>query len=218
MPLFQISVLKNYLTLQDNAIIEKAYQKYSDYFLNSEIQENIRSSKEEQFQATFLTELFVKVLGYTINPSPEYDLTTEFKNEKGAKKADGAILNEGKALGVIELKGTDTKDLDSVNEQAFSYKNNHSACVYVITSNFEKLRFFIQNAVEHIEFNLFTLTADEFKVLWLCLRADNLLTNIPLKVKEESLLAEENITEQLYKDYSAFKTALWQNMVKKPPG
>lgn len=217
MPLFQTSVLKNYLSQQDKAAVEQAYLKYSTYFLNLEIQQNISDSKEEQFQATFLTELFVNVLGYTINPSPKYNLTTEFKNEKGAKKADGAILKDGKALGVIELKGTDTKDLDKVNGQAFSYKNNHSACVYVITSNFEKLRFFVQNAVEHIEFNLFTLTREEFKVLCLCLHAENLLTGIPLKIKEESLLAEENITKQLYKDYSAFKTALWQNMVKNHP-
>nr|WP_288934826.1 DNA methyltransferase [uncultured Allomuricauda sp.] len=217
MPLFQTSVLKNYLSQQDEVAIEKAYLKYSKYFLNQEIQQNIRNSKEEQFQATFLTELFVNVLDYSINPSPKYNLTTEFKNEKGAKKADGAILKEGKALGVVELKGTDTKDLDKVNSQAFSYKNNHSACVYVITSNFEKLRFFVQNAVEHIEFNLFTLTQEEFKLLWLCMHAENLLSGIPLKIKEESLLAEENITKQLYKDYSAFKTALWQNMVKNHP-
>ncbi|SDQ22520.1 Eco57I restriction-modification methylase domain-containing protein [Flagellimonas zhangzhouensis] len=217
MPLFQTSVLKNYLSQQDEVAIEKAYLKYSKYFLNQEIQQNIRNSKEEQFQATFLTELFVNVLDYSINPSPKYNLTTEFKNEKGAKKADGAILKEGKALGVVELKGTGTKDLDKVNSQAFSYKNNHSACVYVITSNFEKLRFFVQNAVEHIEFNLFTLTQEEFKLLWLCMHVENLLSGIPLKIKEESLLAEEDITKQLYKDYSAFKTALWQNMVKNHP-
>ena len=49
-------------------------------------------------------ELFVTVFGYVINPDPKFNLTTEFKNEKGAKKADGAILNDGKGLGVIELK------------------------------------------------------------------------------------------------------------------
>ncbi|WP_149277146.1 Eco57I restriction-modification methylase domain-containing protein [Pareuzebyella sediminis] len=218
MPIFQTSVLKKYLSLQDNLQVEKAYQDYSSYFLNPQIQENIRNSKEEQFQEGFLRELFVKILGYTLNPDPNFNLTTELKNEKGSKKTDGAILKDGKALGVVELKGTDTKDLDKVNEQAFSYKNNHTDCVYVITSNFEKLRFFIHNAVEHIEFNLFNLGLDEFKVLWLCLQAENLLNGIPQKVKEESLLAEENITKQLYKDYSAFKTALWQNMVKNHHG
>lgn len=217
MTLFQKSVLNKYLKLQDQQSVEKAYKKFTTYFHNVEIQQNIRDCKEEQFQEGFLRELFVNVLGYTLNPQPNYNLTTEFKNEKGAKKADGAILQDGKALAVIELKGTDTKDLDKINIQAFNYKNNQTGCIYVITSNFEKLRFFIHNSVDHAEFNLFTLTETEFELLWLCLNADNLLSGLPLKVKEESVLAEENITKQLYKDYSAFKIDLWQNMVKNSP-
>ena len=130
--------------------------------------------KKNNFKKVFLRELFVKILGYTLNPEPKFNLTTELKNEKGAKKADGAILKNGKALAVIELKGTDTKDLDKINTQAFNYKNNHAQCVYVITSNFEKLRFFVLNAVEHIEFNLFTLTKTEFESLWLCLNVNYL--------------------------------------------
>ncbi|HAP70133.1 MAG TPA: restriction endonuclease subunit M, partial [Flavobacteriales bacterium] len=111
----------------------------------------------------------------------------------------------------------DTKDLDKVNDQAFNYKNNQPDCVYVITSNFEKLRFFIHNAVEHIEFNLFTLSEDKFALLWLFLQKDNLLGGIPAKVKEESLLQEDKITKALYADYSAFKNDLWNNMVEGNP-
>jgi len=125
MALFQTSVLKKYLPQQDHAKVEKAYKAYSKYFLNLEIQENIHSSKEEQFQATFLTELFVKIFGYTINPSTKYNLTTEYKNEKNNRKADGPILNNGKTIAVIELKGTNTKDLESIRRQAFDYKVNH---------------------------------------------------------------------------------------------
>lgn len=108
MALFQTSVLKKYLAQQDQIAVEKAYRKYSTYFLNPEIQENIRVSKEEQFQATFLTELFVNVLDYVINPSPSYNLTTEYKNEKNNRKADGAILDNGATVAVVELKGTNT--------------------------------------------------------------------------------------------------------------
>ena len=118
---------------------------------------------------------------------------------------------------MIELKGTDTKDLDKINVQAFNYKNNHPGCIYVITSNFEKLRFFIHHSVDYLEFNLFTLTEAGFNLLWLCLAAENLLNGVPLKVKEDSLLEEEKVTKQLYKDYSAFRTELWQNMVKNSP-
>ncbi|MBC8553700.1 MAG: N-6 DNA methylase [Candidatus Brocadiales bacterium] len=217
MGLFQKSVLEKYLKQLDDNIVKEAYKKFQDYFHNPDRQANIRAAKEEQFQEGFLRELFVKILGYTINPEPDYNLTSEFKNETGAKKADGAILIDGNAIGVIELKGTDTKDLDKINDQAFSYKNNQSSCVYVVTSNFEKLRFFIQNAVEHEELNLFELTEEEFKLLWVCLQKDNLLAGIPEKIKEESLLEEEKVTKRLYADYSAFKRELWHDMVQRNP-
>jgi len=217
MGLFQQSVLEKYLKQLDDNSVRDAYKKFQDYFHNPDRQANIRAAKEEQFQEGFLRELFVKILGYTINPEPDYNLTSEFKNENGAKKADGAILADGKAIGVIELKGTDTKDLDKINTQAFSYKNNQSSCIYVITSNFEKLRFFIHNAVDHEEFNLFELTEDKFKLLWVCLQKDNLLAGIPEKIKEESLLEEEKVTKSLYADYSSFKHELWQDMVKRNP-
>ncbi len=217
MSLFQQSVLQKYLSTQDAVRMADAYASFSSYFLHPQIQENIRNSKEEQFQEGFLRELFVKILGYTINPESNFNLTTELKNVKDAKKTDGAILKDGSALAVIELKGTDTKDLEKVNDQAFNYKNNQPDCIYVITSNFEKLRFYIHNAVEHEEFNLFALTKERFALLWLFLQKDNLLGGIPAKVKEESLLAEEKITKALYADYKAFKQALWEDMVQRNP-
>jgi len=218
MSLYQSSVLNKYLATQDAEQVANAFNKYTRYFLNKEIQQNIRNSKEEQFQEGFLRELFVNVLGYTINPNPDFNLTTELKNIKDAKKTDGAILKaDGAAVAVIELKGTDTKDLAKVNDQAFNYKNNQPECEYVITSNFEKLRFFIHNAVEHEEFNLFALTKERFELLWLYLQKDNLLGGIPAKVKEESLLQEEKITKALYADYSAFKSDLWEDIVAQNP-
>ncbi|TRX08210.1 Eco57I restriction-modification methylase domain-containing protein [Flavobacterium gawalongense] len=215
MSLFQPSVLKKYLSQQDSATVQKAYKKYSKYFHNPTIQENIRNSKEEQFQEGFLRELFVDILGYTLNPAPTFNLTTELKNIKGAKKVDGAILKDGNALGVIELKGTNTKDLESIRQQAFDYKANQTGCIYVITSNFEKLRFYINNAVDYEEFNLFTLTHSEFEMFYLCLAKDNILANKPLTIKEASVLEEENITKHFYADYSLFKRELYRDLVKQ---
>lgn len=217
MALFQNSVLKKYLAAQASQPIQEALAAYLTYFHNPRIKENIRAAKEEQFQEGFLRELFVKILGYTINPEPDFNLTTELKNIKDSKKTDGAILKDGKALAVIELKGTDTKDLDKIRDQAFNYKNNQPDCVYVITSNFEKLRFYIDNAVDFVEFNILAMDNEQFKLLWLLLQKDNLLQGLPKKIKEESLLAEEQITKQLYKDYSAFKQELWQDLVAQNP-
>jgi len=214
MSLFQHSVLNKYLKEANQEEMKSAYQKLVNYFHNPIRQQNIRESKEEQFQEGFLRELFVDILGYTINPNPQYNLTTEFKNERGAKKADGAILVDGAAIGVIELKSTRTKDLESIRLQAFDYKANQQKCVYVITSNFEKVRFYINNAVEFEEFDLFRLEYEHFQILWLCLSKENLLNGIPLAIKEASILKEENITKQIYIDYSQFKSDLYNDLIK----
>lgn len=215
MALFQTSVLKTYLAQQDKTVVERAYKKYTKYFHNLTIQENIKNSKEEQYQAKFLDELFVNVFDYTLNPKPDFNITTEFKNQKGAGKADGAILKDSKAIGVIELKGTNTKDLESIRKQAFDYKANQKGCVYVITSNFEKLRFYINDATEFLEFNLFQLAPEEFALMYLCLQKDNILSNLPLTIKEASLVEEDKITKQFYNDYSIFKRELFRDLVKR---
>jgi len=217
MPLFQKSVLNKFIKSQDTVKIEAAYQRFSDNFQKAERQAEIRSMKEEEYQDGFLDDLFVNILGYIKRPNAGFNLVREKKNEADSKKADGAILKNDMPLAVIELKGTDTTDLDKVTNQGFGYKNNHKECVYVVISNFEKLRFFIHHAVDYIEFNLFTLSKEDFTTLWLCLHSDNLLDNIPAKIKAESVVKEEDITKNLYKDYSTFKQELWQSIVSLNP-
>ncbi|PWG04931.1 Eco57I restriction-modification methylase domain-containing protein [Polaribacter aquimarinus] len=215
MSLYQTSVLKNHINLQEKEVIVKAYKKYVKYFLNPTIQENIRSSKEEEYQGIFLTELFVNILGYTLKPKADFNLVAEYKNQTNSRKADGAILHNDIAIGVIELKGTKTKDLESIRKQAFDYKANQKGCVYVITSNFEKLRFYINDATEFEEFNLFELTKERFQLFYLCLQKDNIINNVPLKIKEASIVQEEKITKDFYKDYSLFKRELYRDLVKQ---
>ena len=215
MPLYQSSVLKQHITLQDKDLVDKAYKKYTKYFLNPTIQDNIRSSKEEEYQGIFLTELFVNILDYTLKPNANFNLVAEYKNQNNARKADGAILNNDVAIAVIELKGTNTKDLESIRKQAFDYKANQKGCVYVVTSNFEKLRFYINDATEFEEFNLFELSPERFALLYLCLQKDNIINNVPLKIKEASVVEEEQITKQFYKDYSLFKRELYRDLVKR---
>jgi type I restriction-modification system DNA methylase subunit len=217
MALFQKSVLNKFIKSQDTVKIEAAYQRFSDNFQKAERQAEIRSMKEEEYQDGFLDDLFVNILGYIKRPNAGFNLVREKKNEADSKKADGAILKNDMPLAVIELKGTDTTDLDKVTNQGFGYKNNHKECVYVVISNFEKLRFFIHHAVDYIEFNLFTLSKEDFTTLWLCLHSDNLLDNIPAKIKAESVVKEEDITKNLYKDYSTFKQELWQSIVNLNP-
>lgn len=217
MPLFQSSVVNKYIKSLNTSTISEKWILFKNHFQNIEIQNNIRNSKEEQYQEGFLRDLFVTILGYTLNPQSNFNLTTEHKNIKDSKKADGAIIIDDKVIGIIELKGTNTTDLKSVETQAFGYLNNQEGCKYVITSNFEKIRFYINNAIEYFEFNLFTLKEDEFQLLYLCLSYENIKNSIPLKIKEESLSQEDTITKKLYKDYSEFKHQLYYNLIELNP-
>ena len=217
MPLFQNTVIQKYLKTQRQEIVAEKWDLFCLHFHNSDIQGNIRDSKEEQYQGEFLIDLFVNILGFTKNPTPNFNLTTEYKNVKDSKKADGAIVIGGKVSSIIELKGTNTTDLSKIEEQAFGYKNNQPDCKYIITSNFEKLRFYIDNAIEHLEFNLFELTFEEFQLLYLCLAFENISADIPVKMKAESLSQEDAITRKLYKDYSVFKRELFHNLTTLNP-
>ena len=215
--LFQKNVVKKYLASLPEDQVQKAWKQYRNYFFNASIQQNILQSKEEQFQEGFLRELFVKVLGYTLNPSPNFNLITEQKNETNSKKADGAILLEGKVVGIIELKDHKTPDLSKVEAQAFGYKNQHPDARLVIISNFEKLRLYIDNTVEHREWNLFTITEQDFRELYLCLAFEQVRQEIALKIKQESISNEEQITKALYKDYSQFKRVLFADILAHNP-
>jgi REP element-mobilizing transposase RayT/type I restriction-modification system DNA methylase subunit len=217
MSFFQTTVTKKYANTLDKDVLKKAYTNFKAHFHNSGIQENIRNSKEEQYQEGFFRDLFVNILGYKLNPEPNFNLITENNNVTGSKKSDGAIIINGAVCAVIELKGTDTTDLSKIEVQAFGYKNNQVNCSYVITSNFEKLWFYIDNAIDHLAFNLFTLSEAEFELLYLCLSFESIKGNIPQKIKSESLSQEDIITKKLYKDYSLFKRELHQNLVELNP-
>ena len=213
MPLFQTAVLNKYLKLQDKTLVDKQYIIYKNYFLNATIQQTILQSKEEEYQDGFLRALFVDVLGYTLKPAVGFNLVRELKNVNDAKKADGAIVDNENVLAVIELKGTDTINLQQIETQAFNYKNNQANCKYVVTSNFQKLRFYIDNAIDSIEWNLFQLDATQFALLYLCLHKDNIFIDLPATIKTESVTVEDNITKQLYKEYSQFRKSLFNNIV-----
>ena len=215
--LFQKNVVKKYLASLPEEQVQKAWEQYRSYFLDANIQQNILQLKEEEFQGPFLSELFVKVLGYTFKPSPDYNVEAEKKNETNSKKADGAILMEGKVIGVIELKDHKTPDLSKVETQAFGYMLQHPDARLVIISNFEKLRLYIDNTIEHREWHLFTLTEQDFRELYLCLALEQVKQEIALKIKQESVSSEDQITNALYKDYSQFKRALFADILSQNP-
>lgn len=217
MALFQEAIIRKYLRNLDEEVIESAFKEYKRVYSPEKIK-NIRVAKEEQYQEGFIKEIFGSVLGYSVYPESPYNIETEKKNETNSKKADGAILKDEKVVGVIELKDNKTKNLDAVKEQAFGYKNNHKECSYVISSNFHKLRFYIDDATEYEEFDLYNLDKETFKRFYLYLRKEGLLDkNIPKLLRQETKFHEEEISKKLYRDYSNFKRRFFENALKNNP-
>jgi hypothetical protein len=211
LPLFQKSVINS--IKQDESLIASRWNHFQNYLTKIDF---IKAVKEEKYQDGFLKDIFESCLGYTLdstNPA-SFNLEREKKNETDGKKADGVIYVNGAIIGIVELKDQKTKNLDAVESQAFNYHASHSNSKYIIISNFDELRFYIDKKTAYEKFNLFTLTYDEFKKLHLLMSFESLKEDIPLKIKEKSASFEQTISKELYKYFSAFRTHLFENIVK----
>ncbi len=209
--MFQKSVLKN--TSQDESQVALRWAEYQKYLAKIDF---IKTVKEEKYQDGFLHDIFENSLGYTLdstNPS-DFNLEREKKNETDGKKADGVIYVNEKVIGIIELKAQDTKNLDKIEAQAFNYHNSHSNSKYIIISNFDELRLYIDKKTAYEKFSLFTLDYEAFKKLHLLLSYESIKNDVPLKLKEKSASFEQDISKSLYRDFSLFRTHLFENLVK----
>ncbi|WP_148571709.1 Eco57I restriction-modification methylase domain-containing protein [Aliarcobacter cryaerophilus] len=215
MSMFQKSIINS--VKQDEAKVALRWASFQKFL---EKVEYIKTVKEEKYQDGFLVDIFENCLGYTLdmtNPK-SFNLEREKKNETDGKKADGVIYVNEKVVGVIELKGQDTKNLDKIETQAFNYHASHSNSKYIIISNFDELRFYVDKKTAYEKFNLFTLNYEEFKKLHLLISYESIKDDVPLKLKEKTNSFEQDISKKLYKDFSNFRTALFENIVKNNLG
>lgn len=209
--MFQKSVLNN--TSQNESVVALRWAEYQKYLEKLDF---IKEVKEEKYQDGFLKDIFENCLGYTLDSTKpnDFNLEREKKNETDGKKADGVIYIDNKVVGIIELKAQDTKNLDKIENQAFNYHNSHSNSKYIIISNFDELRFYIEKKTAYEKFSLFNLSYEDFKKLHLLLSYESIKNNTPLTLKDKSASFEKDISNKLYKDFSLFRTHLFENLVK----
>ncbi|MGJ0356058.1 Eco57I restriction-modification methylase domain-containing protein [Aliarcobacter cryaerophilus] len=215
MSMFQKSIINS--VKQDETKVALRWASFQKFL---EKVEYIKTVKEEKYQDGFLVDIFENCLGYTLdmtNPK-SFNLEREKKNETDGKKADGVIYVDEKVVGVIELKAQDTKNLDKIETQAFNYHASHSNSKYIIISNFDELRFYVDKKTAYEKFNLFTLNYEDFKKLHLLISYESIKDDVPLKLKEKTNSFEQDISKKLYKDFSNFRTALFENIVKNNLG
>jgi len=211
MSMFQKSVLKS--IRQDEKLIADRWASYQNYLEKINF---VKKVKEEKYQEGFLKDIFENCLGYTLDSTDpkSFNLEREKKNETDSKKADGVIYVDSKVVGVIELKAQDTKNLDKVQQQAFWYLTQHSNAKYVIISNFDELRFYFEKSTEYEKFSLFNLDYESFKKLHLLLSFESIKDDIPLRLKEKTTSFDKDISNRLYKDFTHFRTQLYENLLQ----
>ncbi len=214
--MFKQKIIERHTKNIDEAKLKTAYENMRAY--QAKVQE-IKNLKEEQYQDGFLRDVFVDCLGYTMQPDCDYNLSRERKNEIDSKKADGAITIDSDVIALIELKDQNTKNLDAARkgelspvDQCFRYLNSHQKAKYAIVSNFDELRLYVGKKTEYEKFNLFSLDFEGFKRFYLVLSFESVKNGLPQKLKEETDSFEKQISKELYRDYSLFRSRLFEDI------
>ena len=68
-----------------------------------------------------------------------------------------------------------------------------------------------------MEFNLFELDEERFTLLYTLLNKESIFADVPLTLKTQSKLQEENISSELYKKYATLRTNLFENIIQNNP-
>ncbi|RLA06981.1 MAG: hypothetical protein DRQ51_07595 [Gammaproteobacteria bacterium] len=216
--IFQTQVLNKFIKEQQEQnpdLIQQRYQKFKEY---QNKKDDVKKFKEEKYQDGFLTDVFENCLGYTKDTTTlkNFNLEREKQNSQDTKKADAAIIINNEVIGVIELKSyrDDNRTLYKHVPQLFNYLTSHQNCQYAIISNFDEIRFYIQDQTAFEKFNLFEMDEEEFYKLHTILSYESLKDNIPQQIKQKSVHFDKDISEQFYKDYVKFRTTLYDNIIK----
>lgn len=190
------------------------------------------NQKEEALQTNFLNDIFGKALDYEIDTGKaEFNLLTEYKTQKDGTKVDGVlgfITRDKKDIRVaIELKAKNTTNLDSVEKQAFEYRDKIDGIEWVITSNTNEIRLYSAKSGGRLKYQSWTMSElannhakqKEFHFL---LSKDRLFgteksTSPTHKLLEDNTKEEELIEKRFYNDYKDLRKKLFSHLREQNP-
>jgi hypothetical protein len=190
------------------------------------------NQKEEELQTNFLNDIFGKVLGYEIDTGEaEFNLLTEYKTQKDGTKVDGVlgfITRDKKDIRVaIELKAKNTTNLDSVEKQAFEYRDKIDGIEWVITSNTNEIRLYSAGSGGRLKYQSWTFfeLANSFekqKEFHFLLSKDRLFTSEKStspthKLLQDNTKEEESIEKRFYNDYKELRKKLFNHLREQNP-
>jgi type I restriction-modification system DNA methylase subunit len=218
MALFLPIVLEKELKNLDDAKVRAAFETLKNNF-SFETQKLILQSIEIALQGEFVELFFDDVLGYTRFPRLPWHIKREQNSAESNERADAAIAknsDDEHIIAVVELKGTDTHDLKSVEQQVFKYFKQHPNCRYAIASNYQSIRLYIDDNQGYEEFNIFDLVNNDdyerFRLLYCYLNKDAVLGDTTQKLRELTIIKEKEVTASLYLWYKQFRVKLFDDL------
>jgi len=232
MPLFQEKIVAKALGAKIDSIPEShlaILRSWKEKIENG----SLHKQTEVAIHAPFTQNIMVGVLGYTPFGSKEsWTISREYAVAGGAVDlALGHFSDDRKndnVLAPFELKGAKTKDLDAIMpgrhktpvQQAWDYARDIKGAQWVLVCNYVELRLYAvsETSLVYEQFNLVELTdPQQYARFILLLHADNFLSGNTTKLLNQSLLADKEITAQLYNDYKALRELLISRLISDNP-
>jgi hypothetical protein len=129
------------------------------------------------------------------------------------KKADGVIYDKNNdPIAIIELKSSDKKISNrDIIDQAFRYKHEKPTCRYVIISNFKQLDIYCDSS--DVAYSVDMTKSENYTTLYALLNQKSLENNEIARLKKSSK-SQEQITKEVYKEYSDFRLKLLNNLIE----
>ena len=232
MPLFQQKIVKKALGVKTGTIPEEhlsILQSWKEKIENG----SLAKQTEVAIHAPFTQNIMAGVLGYQpFGSADSWTISREYGVASGAVDLALGHFSDDKAsdnvLAPFELKGAKTKDLDAIMpgrhktpvQQAWEYARDIKGAQWVLVCNYVELRLYAvsETSLIYEKFNLADLTEPhEYARFILMLHADNLLSGNTARLLNQSLLADKEITAQLYDDYKTLRERLIIGMINDNP-
>ena len=232
MPLFQEKILAKALAKQTLSI-PAAHLKILQNWKTKIESGSLKQQKEVAIHSPFTQNIMAGVLGYTpFGTADKWTISREYGVAGGAVDLALGRFSDDKAtdavLAPFELKGARTKDLDAIMpgrhktpvQQAWEYARDIKGAQWVLVCNYMELRLYAisETSLVYQQFNLVELTdPEQYARFILLLHADNLLGGNTTRLLDESLLADKEITAQLYDDYKSLREMLLAGLISENP-
>ena len=234
-PLFNTNVIRDALGKRDleSLLTEKqiaAAERYAKKAQSS----NILKEKETSVRPIFIQELLQEALGFEpLDPSGEYSLYSEKAVAGGSADVAlgffGGVENKNDILAPFELKGPGSTDLDKIEpsrkrspvQQAWDYANDAPGSKWVLVSNCIEIRLYAygRGRQNYEQFDARELdNPNKLARLALLLSAKQFLSGETHQLLLASDSAAKSITNELYTDYKALRSKVFQFLVDEKSG